>query len=68
MGKGSWLKEKASVCLLMFGFEMKVAVLKGDRQWTVRDSEREIRKWISDGDKRFGSCAHKGVVGIRVKR
>lgn len=54
--------------MLMFGFEMKVAVLKGDRQWTVRDSEREIRKWISDGDKRFGSCTHKGVVGIRVKR
>lgn len=43
---------------------MKVAVLKGDTQLTVRDSESEIRRWISDREKRFGSATHSGVAGV----
>lgn len=43
---------------------MKVAVLKGDIQLTIRDSESELKRWISDRDKRFGSATHGGVAGV----
>lgn len=41
---------------------MKVAVLEGDIQRTIRGSESEIRRWISDGDKRFASCTHRWCI------
>ena len=39
-GAGSWLAEKMSFCLLQLGFDMKVALLKGDVQLTETPNER----------------------------